>query len=112
VKPREQAAGLWARGCNSGRRVAAGQPVRRHGRGFAVARLPSVRPELVGSEAEPQVQRLHFSWEVKCSASTSSARTVFGGPKPHFSPPACGRGRGWACLWRVRARLAPLAPTP
>jgi tRNA (guanine37-N1)-methyltransferase len=40
----------------------------------------SVRPELVGSEADPQGQRLHFSSdqsaEKKDSASTSSARTV------------------------------------
>ncbi len=36
-----------------------------------------VRPEPVGSEADPQGQRLHFSSEEKDSASTNSARTDF-----------------------------------
>jgi N6-L-threonylcarbamoyladenine synthase len=35
----------------------------------------SVRPEPVGSEADPKRQRPHFSSEVKNGASTSSART-------------------------------------
>ncbi len=35
----------------------------------------AVRPELAGSEADPQGQRLSFTSEEKCSASTSSART-------------------------------------